>query len=111
MPANLITLAHRSVSAAISVANSDGKVTSGVPARSRMRYLTLFSASAALISALSFSTMSAGLRKSKAGAERQRGGAARPAILPPFWKTETPGTGSCPGTVFEPDNYCRAPLA
>src|SRR5262249_24383128 len=61
MPANLITLAHFSVSAAMSLPQSVGESASGVPPKSASRALSLESARPALISLLSFSTISAGV--------------------------------------------------
>src|SRR4029077_21270278 len=61
MPANLITLPHFSVSSTISLPNWAGDPGSGVPPRSARRALILGSASAALTSLLSLSTMSVGV--------------------------------------------------
>src|SRR5262245_7917992 len=62
MPTNFTTLPHFSVSSAMSVPKSAGEPTSGVPPRSASRALILGSASAALISLLSLSITSAGVR-------------------------------------------------
>ena len=56
-----ITLAHFSVSSAMSLPKSAGEPASTVPSRSASRALNLGSASAALISLLSLSTISAGV--------------------------------------------------
>src|SRR5262245_30142814 len=56
-----ITLPHFSVSSAMSFPKSTGEPTSGVPPRSASRALILGSARAALISLLSFSTISTGV--------------------------------------------------
>ena len=56
-----ITLAHLSVSAAMSLPKSAGEPANTSPPRSAMRAFSLGSASAALISALSRSTISAGV--------------------------------------------------
>src|SRR5262245_33212725 len=61
MPANLITLPHFSISSAISFPNSAGDPGSARPPRSARRSFILGSASAALTSLLSFSTISAGV--------------------------------------------------
>src|SRR5262249_43381 len=61
MPANFTTLAHFSVSSAISFPKSAGEPTSGVPPKSASRALIVGSARPALISLLSLSTMSAGV--------------------------------------------------
>src|SRR5262249_53420634 len=61
MPADLITLAHFSVSSAISLLKSAGEPASPVPPRSASRALMLGSARPALISLLSLSTISAGV--------------------------------------------------
>ena len=61
MPANWITLAHFSVSSAISLPKSLGEPGSVVAPRSASRALNLGSARPALISLLSFSTISAGV--------------------------------------------------
>src|SRR5262249_17763848 len=61
MSANLITLPHFSVSSIISLPNWAGDPCSGVPPRSARRALILGSASAALTSLLSLSTISAGV--------------------------------------------------
>src|SRR5215831_18761224 len=61
MPANFTTLAHFSVSSAISFTKSAGEPTSGVPPKSASRALIVGSARPALISLLSLSTMSAGV--------------------------------------------------
>src|SRR5947208_2993142 len=61
MPANLITLAHFSVSSAISFPNSAGDPGSATPPRSASRAFMLGSARAALISLLSVSMISAGV--------------------------------------------------
>src|SRR5215472_10201164 len=55
------TLPHFSVSSATSLPKSAGEPTSGVPPRSASRVLILGSARPALISLLSFSTISAGV--------------------------------------------------
>src|SRR5262245_45003956 len=60
MPADLITLAHFSVSSAISLPNSAGDPGSATP-RSARRTFILGSARAALTSLLSCSTISAGV--------------------------------------------------
>src|SRR5262249_384583 len=59
--ANLITLAHFSVSAAMSVPKSAGEPASTMPPSSASRALILGLASAALVSRLSLSTMAAGV--------------------------------------------------
>src|SRR5262245_31370943 len=61
MSANLITLPHFSVSSAISLPKSAGDPGSGGPPRSARRALILASASAALTSLLSLSTISVGV--------------------------------------------------
>src|SRR6516162_10998136 len=61
MPANFITLAHFSVSSAMSFLNWAGDLANGVAPRSASRPINLVSASAALISLLSASTISAGV--------------------------------------------------
>src|SRR5262245_24207368 len=61
MPADLITLAHFSVSAAISLPKSAGEPGSTVPPPSARRLLSSGSERPALISLLSFSTISAGV--------------------------------------------------
>src|SRR5262249_44795679 len=61
IPANLITLAHFSVSSAIILASSAGDAVSGSPPRSARRAFILGSWRAALPSLLSFSTISAGV--------------------------------------------------
>src|SRR5262249_60425898 len=61
MPVNLTTLPHFSVSSAISLPNSAGEPASTVPPRSASRVFILGSARPALISLLSFSTISAGV--------------------------------------------------
>src|SRR5262249_48309826 len=61
MPANLITLAHFSVSSAMSLPNSAGEPASTVPPRSASRAFIFGSASAVLISLLSFSTITTGV--------------------------------------------------
>src|SRR5262249_33249459 len=61
MPANLITLAHFSVSSAISFPNSAGDPGSVTPPRSARRAFILGSWRAALTSLLSLSTISAGV--------------------------------------------------
>src|SRR5262245_44342144 len=61
MPANLITLAHFSVSSAMSLPKPAGETTSGVPPKSASRACSLGSARLALISLLSRSTISAGV--------------------------------------------------
>src|SRR6516165_4916463 len=61
MPANLITLAHFSVSSAMNFPNSGGVIGIGTPPRSASRALSLGSVRTALISLLSFSTISAGV--------------------------------------------------
>src|SRR5262249_14611894 len=61
MPAKLITLPHFSVSSTISLPNWAGDPGSGVPPRSARRALILGSASAALTSLLSLSTISDGV--------------------------------------------------
>src|SRR5260370_28303805 len=59
-PENLTTLAHFSVSSATSLPKSAGEPASGVPPKSASRALIFGSASPALISLLSLSTISAG---------------------------------------------------
>src|SRR5262249_16808458 len=61
MLAALITLLHFSVSSAISFPNSTGESASTSPPRSARRAFILGSARPALISLLSFSTISAGV--------------------------------------------------
>src|SRR5262249_53346769 len=61
MPANLITLAHFSVSSAMSFPKSAGEPGSTVPPRSARRALILGSSRAALTSLLSLSTILAGV--------------------------------------------------
>src|SRR5262249_17040778 len=61
MPANLITLAHFSVSSAMNLPKSAGEPASTVPPRSASRALILGSARAALIPLLSSSTISFGV--------------------------------------------------
>src|SRR5262245_48297366 len=61
MPTDLITLAHFSVSSAMSLPKSAGETTSGVPPKSASRACILGSARPALISLLSLSTMSSGV--------------------------------------------------
>ena len=61
MLASRITLAHFSVSSAMSLLNSAGVPASTVPPTSARRALILGSESAALISRLSLSTISAGV--------------------------------------------------
>ena len=61
MPANLITLAHFSVSSAMNLPKSAGEPASTSPPRSASRALSLGSARPALISLLSLSTISAGV--------------------------------------------------
>src|SRR5262249_19010693 len=61
MLATRITLPHFSVSSAMSFPKSAGEPPSRVPPRSASRALILGSARAALISLLSFSTISAGV--------------------------------------------------
>src|SRR5947209_5547966 len=61
MPADLITLAHFSVSPAMSLPKSAGEPGSTVPPRSASRAFILGSARAALISLLSFPMISAGV--------------------------------------------------
>jgi hypothetical protein len=61
MPANLITLAHFSISSATSLPKSVGEPVSTVPPRSAIRAFMLGSARAALISLLSVSMISAGV--------------------------------------------------
>ncbi len=60
MPADLITLAHFSVSSAMNLPNSAGEAGATEEPRSSIRDLIWGSASAALISLLSFPMMSAG---------------------------------------------------
>jgi len=61
MPANLITLAHFSVSSAINLPNTAGDPGSATLPRSARRAFILGSARAALTSLLSLSTISAGV--------------------------------------------------
>src|SRR5215472_6892697 len=61
MLADRITLAHFSVSSAMSFPKSAGEPTNGVPPRSASRALILGSARPALISLLSLSMISAGV--------------------------------------------------
>src|SRR5262249_2710147 len=61
MPTDLITLAHFSVSSAMSLPKSAGETTSGVTPKTASRAFILGSARPALISLLSLSTMSAGV--------------------------------------------------
>src|SRR5258705_6451932 len=61
MPANLITLAHFSVSLAMNLSNSAGDIGKAVAPSSVIRSLILGSVSAALISLLSLPTISAGV--------------------------------------------------
>src|SRR5262249_51135340 len=61
MPANLITLAHFSVSSAISLLKSAGEPTRGVPPRSASLAFILRSPRPALISLLSLSMISDGV--------------------------------------------------
>ena len=68
MPANLITLAHFSVSPAITVANSAGDNASALPPRSVSLACIFGSARPKLTSLLSFSTISAGVHQ---GRQRQ----------------------------------------
>src|SRR5262245_46796606 len=67
MPANLITLAHFSVSAAMNLPTSEAEPGITVPPKSASRALSLGSTRAALISLLSLLTISAGV---PAGAPR-----------------------------------------
>ena len=60
-PANLTTLPHFSVSSAMSLPKSAGEPGSTVPPRSANRAFIFGSARAALISLLSFSTISTGV--------------------------------------------------
>src|SRR6185312_14522225 len=60
-PENLITLAHFSVSATMSVASSRGDIGSGTLLRSAIRVRSRGSASAVLMSPESLSTISAGV--------------------------------------------------
>ena len=60
-PANFTTLAHFSVSSAMSLPKSAGDPASAVPPRSAIRAFIFGSARAALISLLSLSTISAGV--------------------------------------------------
>src|SRR5262249_2087968 len=62
MPANLITLPHFSISSAMSFAKSAGDPPRAVPPRSVSRALFLGSLRAALISLLSLSIISTGVR-------------------------------------------------
>src|SRR5215472_16312619 len=61
MPANLITLAHFSVSSAMSLPKSAGEPASTVPPRSARRAFIVGSSRATLISRLSLSTISVGV--------------------------------------------------
>ena len=61
MPANLITLAHFSVSSAMNLVNSPGEVENDMAPRSASRALILGSMRAALTSLLRRSTISAGV--------------------------------------------------
>src|SRR5262249_10374179 len=61
MPTDLITLAHFSVSSAMSLPKSAGETTSGVTPKTASRAFILGSARPALISLLSLSTISAGV--------------------------------------------------
>src|SRR5262245_25799575 len=61
MPANLITLAHFSVSAAMKFANSAGELANTGEPKSAIRALIFGSARATLISLLSLSTISIGV--------------------------------------------------
>jgi hypothetical protein len=61
MPANFTTLAHFSVSSAISFPNAAGVIDIGSAPKSASRAFSLGSARAALISLLSFSTISEGV--------------------------------------------------
>ena len=61
MPANWITLAHFSVSAAMKFANSAGELANTGEPKSAIRALIFGSARAALISLLSLSTISVGV--------------------------------------------------
>src|SRR4029077_16987797 len=61
MPANLITFAHFSVSAAISLPNSDGPITIGSAPKAASRASRAGSAKAALVSLLSLSTIAGGV--------------------------------------------------
>ena len=61
MPANLITLAHFSVSSAMSVPKSAGEPERTVPPRSANRALIVGLARAALISLLTLPMISAGV--------------------------------------------------
>src|SRR5439155_19488261 len=61
MPANLTTLAHFSVSSAMSLPKSAGEPTSGVPPKSASLAFILGSARPALISLLSMSMISTGV--------------------------------------------------
>jgi hypothetical protein len=59
--ANLITFAHFSVSLAMNFSNSGGLIGIGMPPKSISRAFNAGSARPALVSLLSFSTMSAGV--------------------------------------------------
>src|SRR3989442_1145911 len=61
MPANLVTLAHFSVSSATNLPKSAGVIGIGLASKSANRPFIVGSARAALISLLSFSTISAGV--------------------------------------------------
>src|SRR6266403_5319040 len=61
MPANLTTLAHFSVSSAMSLPKSAGEPASRLPPSSASRALILESASAALVSPFSLSAIAAGV--------------------------------------------------
>src|SRR5215469_351447 len=61
MPATLMTLAHFTMSAAMNLPKSAPELTSGAPPRSMALALIIGSESAAAISRLSFSTISAGV--------------------------------------------------
>src|SRR5215472_12127028 len=61
MPTDLITLAHFSVSSAMSLPKSAGETTSGVTPKTASRAFILGSARPALISLLSLSMISAGV--------------------------------------------------
>src|SRR6202040_3906612 len=61
MPTNFTTLPHFSVSSAMSLPKSAGEPASTVPPRAASRALSLGSARPALISLLSFATISAGV--------------------------------------------------
>src|SRR5713101_9190935 len=79
-PENLITLAHFSVSSAMSLPKSAEEPGSTVPPRSANRAFSLGSARPALISALSFPTIS--------------DGAFVGALRPTHWLASKPGTKS-----------------